>query len=76
MESDGRSRCASVACGTCGRIVPATCPMADMRGLGMRKKRSDIEEEELAWKITKWCFLIAIFAQIAKLVINIIAIVG
>ena len=42
----------------------------------MRRKRSDIEEEELAWKITKWCFLIAIFAQIAKMVIGIIAIVG
>lgn len=64
-----------MACGACGRIAPATCPIADMGGLGMRK-RSDIEEEELAWKITKWCFLIAIFAQIAKLVIGIIAIVG
>lgn len=40
------------------------------------RKRSDIEEEELAWRIVKWCFLIAIFAQIAKLVIGIIAIVG
>lgn len=50
--------------------------MADMGRLGMRRKRSDIEEEELAWQITKWCFLIAIFAQIAKLIIGIIAIVG
>lgn len=49
--------------------------MTDMGGLGMRK-RSDIEEEELAWKIVKWCFLVAIFAQLAKLVIGIIAIVG
>jgi hypothetical protein len=65
-----------VACGTCGRAVPATCPMVNIGRLGMRRKRSDIEEEELVWKITKWCFLIAIFAQIAKLVINIIAIVG
>lgn len=64
-----------MACGTCGRAVPATCPMADIGGLDMRK-RSDYEEEELAWKIVKWCFLIAIFAQIAKLVIGIIAIVG
>ena len=64
-----------MACGACGRAVPATCPMADMGRCGMRK-RSDIEEEELAWKIVKWCFLISIFAQIAKLVINIIAIVG
>ena len=65
-----------MACGACGRVIPAICSMADMEGLGMRRKRSDIEEEELAWKITKWCFLIAIFAQIAKLVIGIIAIVG
>lgn len=64
-----------MACGACGRTVPATCPMVNIGGLDMRRKRSDIEEEELAWKITKWCFLIAIFAQIAKLVINIIAIV-
>ena len=49
--------------------------MADIGGLDMRK-RSDYEEEELAWKIVKWCFLISIFAQIVKLVINIIAIVG
>lgn len=49
--------------------------MADMGRCGMRK-RSDIEEEELAWRIVKWCFLIAIFAQLAKLVIGIIAIVG
>lgn len=64
-----------MACGTCGRTVPAICPIADM-GRRCMKKRSDIEEEELAWKIVKWCFLIAIFAQIAKLVIGIIAIVG
>lgn len=64
-----------MACGACGRVIPAICSMADMEGLGMRK-RSDIEEEELAWKIVLWCFLIAIFAQIAKMVIGIIAIVG
>lgn len=40
------------------------------------RKCSDIEEEELAWRIVKWCFLIAIFAQIANLIIGIIAIVG
>ena len=64
-----------MACGTCGRAVPAARPIADMGRCDMRK-RSDYEEEELAWKIVKWCFLISIFAQIAKLVINIIAIVG
>lgn len=64
-----------MACGACDRAVSATCPMVDMGRCGMRK-RSDIEEEELAWKIVKWCFLVAIFAQIAKLVIGIIAIVG
>lgn len=30
------------ACGDYGRAVSATCPIADMEGLGMRK-RSDIE---------------------------------
>lgn len=65
-----------MVCGACGRAILTTCPMADMGRLGMRRKRSDIEEEELAWQITKWCFLIAIFAQIAKLIIGIIAIVG
>ena len=64
-----------MACGAYGRAVSAICPIADIGRMGMRKC-SDIEEEELAWKITKWCFLIAIFAQIAKLVIDIIAIVG
>lgn len=63
-----------MACGACGRAVPTTHPIADIGGMDMRK-RSDIEEEKLAWKIVKWCFLIAIFAQIAKLVIGIIAIV-
>lgn len=64
-----------MVCGACGRAVLAARPMADMGGLGMRK-RSDLEEEELAWKIVKGCFLVAIFAQLAKLVIGIIAIVG
>lgn len=40
------------------------------------RKRSDYEEEELAWRIVKWCFLISIFAQLAKLLIDIFAIVG
>ena len=40
------------------------------------RERTDIEEEELAWKIILWCGLILIFAQVAKLIINIIAIVG
>ena len=64
-----------VACGDYGRAVHAICPIADIGWMSMRK-RSDTEEEELAWRIVKWCFLIAIFAQIAKLVIGIIAIVG
>lgn len=40
------------------------------------RKRSDYEEEELAWRIVKWCFLTSIFAQLAKLLIDIFAIVG
>ena len=40
------------------------------------RKRSEYEEEELAWKIVKWCFLIAIFARLVKLAIDIFAIVG
>lgn len=64
-----------MACGACGRAVPTTYPIADIGGMDMRK-RSDIEEEELAWKIVLWCGLISIFAQLAKLVIGIIAIVG
>lgn len=40
------------------------------------RKRSEFEEEELAWRIVKWCFLTSIFAQLAKLLIGIFAIVG
>lgn len=40
------------------------------------RKRSEYEEEGLAWRIVLVCFLIQAFAQFAKLLIDIFAIVG
>lgn len=40
------------------------------------RRRSEYEEDELAWRIALACFLIAAFAQFAKLLIEIFAIAG